>query len=465
MIRTIVRLAVVALAAALPLPAAAAVVEPKPNTPIKHFVMLMQENHSFDNYFADYPGANGRDPNTCMPVNLDKPKSGCVNPEHLGGRAVLDLGHTQEVHEAQFNNGKMDGFVSAFTQAGIEGSKPMGFYDDRDLPYYWNIADNYVLFDNFFSSAHGGSVWNHMFWVTGAPGNVERDGKNLKDGETLKDGYTDLPQEGFGDLPTIFDRLEEKGISWKFYVQNYDPTNTWRTPAEGDRKAQSVWVPLLAYSRYLDDPKLFGKIQDMSEFYKDLQNGTLPSVAYIAPAGSSEHPPGRLQAGQTFVRTIVNELQRSSSWDDSAFFWTYDDWGGWYDHVPPRRVDSYGYGFRVPALLVSPYARKGEVNHTETDFTSALKFIEENWSLEPLAERDRKANGLMSAFDFSQAPRAPVFLTTERVVIPPVPVNTFVVYWAYGAALVLPLLIVLIGMAQAIYSRRKGLIEPEVVPE
>ena len=166
-----------------------------------------------------------------------------------------------------------------------------------------------------------------------------------------------IPPGGFGDLPTIFDRLEEKGVSWKFYVQNYDP----RSPSalrRGERASQIVWVPLLHYDRYLDDPRLNAQDRRPERVLRGPPAGTLPSVAYIVPSGASEHPPGRIQAGQRFVRTLVNALMRSPSWDSSAFMWTYDDWGGWYDHVKPPQVDEYGYGFRVPALLVSPYARR-----------------------------------------------------------------------------------------------------------
>jgi phospholipase C len=212
----------------------------------------------------------------------------------------------------------------------------MGYYDDRDIPFYWNVADNYVLFDRLFTSASGGSVWNHMFWVTGTPGNPDAD--------VLLPG-------GFDHVPTIFDRLHDAGISWKFYVQNYRPEITFRTPGEGDAASQVVWVPLLNYNRFLDDPQLSSRIVDMEEYFRDLQQGDLPAVSFMVPSGASEHPPGSIQAGERFVRSLINALMSSSAWDSSAFMWTYDDWGGWYDHVPPPQVDEYGYGFRAPALL------------------------------------------------------------------------------------------------------------------
>jgi phospholipase C len=179
----------------------------------------------------------------------------------------------------------------------------------------------------------------------------------------------------------------------------------------GDSGAQPVWVPLLAYNRFIDDPRLFSHIVDLSEYYRDLHDGTLPAVSYIVPAGSSEHPPGNIKSGERFVRTLINSLQQSSAWSSSAFTWTYDDWGGWYDHVRPPQVDRYGYGFRAPALLVSPYARKGYIDHHTLDFTSILRFIEENWSLRPLARRDATANSIRTAFDFSQSPRRPEFVS------------------------------------------------------
>ena len=158
---------------------------------------------------------------------------------------------------------------------------------------------------------------------------------------------------------------------------------------------------------------LSSHIVDLSQYFIDLQNGTLPAVSYIVPSGASEHPPSSLMSGQRFVKNIIQELMRSTSWDSSAFMLAYDDWGGWYDHVPPIPVDKYGYGPRVPALLISPYAKTGYIDHTVLDFTSMLKFIEQNWNIAPLAERDANANNLLSAFDFNQSPRLPIFLPSH----------------------------------------------------
>jgi phospholipase C len=185
-----------------------------PRTPIHHFVFLFQENHTFDNYFGTRPGVDGIPAGTCMPVSTGT-TTPCVKPHWIGNQPIADLGHTEKQFHREFNKGKMDGFIQANSDNGRDGSIAMGHYDDRDLPYYWNLADNYVLFDRFFSSAKAGSVANHMFAVTGSPGVT---------GKTER-----IPPGGWGNIPTIFDRLQKAGVSWKFYIENYDPNITFRS--------------------------------------------------------------------------------------------------------------------------------------------------------------------------------------------------------------------------------------------
>ncbi len=390
-------------------------------TPIKHVVMLLQENHSFDNYFGTYPGADGLPEDVCMPKSPTDTSAGdCTRPFHIGDSSVgvSDPDHSDNTFRLQYNGGQMNGFISALDKRNQDGRMAMGYYDERDLPYYWNLADRYVLFDRFFSSAGGGSLINHMYWVSAAPG------------ETLQQGMT------VGNAPTIFDRLEAQHISWKFYIQNYEPTLNYRTVDQfpGNRASQVVWAPLLSMDRFIDDPVLASHIVDLSQFYTDLQNGTLPAVAYIAPSGPSEHPPSSVVSGQRFVRTLIQALMRSDAWPTSAFMLAYDDWGGWYDHVAPPQVDENGYGFRVPAFLVSPYARQGYIDHTQLDFTSVLKFIEDNWRLAPLASRDAQANSIVGAFDFTQEARRAEYIPWDRGPTAPASPRRNVIYLAYGTA-------------------------------
>lgn len=394
-------------------------------TPIGNIVVLMQENHSFDNYFGTRPGVDGIPDGTCMPRMPGAPEP-CVRPFHIGGKAIQDLDHTELAFRSQYRDGALDGFVWAHDRLGKDGALAMGYYDDRDLPYYWNLADEYVLFDRFFSSSSSGSIRNHMYAVTGSPGAT---------------GPEEIPVRGWGDIPTIFDRLDEKGLSWKFYIENYDPAITFRTrlteDVETDRGAQVIWAPLLAYARYIDDPRLSSRIVDLDRYYEDAARGELPAVTFIRPSGDSEHPPGSVQSGQRLVRSLVNELMRGPQWPSSAFVWSYDDWGGWYDHVMPPAVDEFGYGPRVPALLVSPYARRGHVDSTTHDFTSILRFIEVNWGLAPLAARDAAAEPMLGAFDFTAPPRPPALLSAERSPAVPPPIDASVVYGGYALAVTL----------------------------
>lgn len=369
-------------------------------TPIEHLVVLMQENHSFDNYFGTYPGADGIPADVCMPLDPFSSTGDCIEPFHIGSNDVSleDPVHNATIHEVQLNDGRMDGFIYALDQRRQDGRLAMAYYDEGDVPYYWNLVDQYVLFDRFFSSAAGRSFASHMYWVAGV-------------------GARERPAAGeLTPVVTIFDRLEQAGITWKFYIQNYEPDVNYRTleqfPSEYGEQVASV--PLLNIDRFIDDPQLNSHLVDLEQYYVDLESGTLPAVAYMVSSGQSEHPVGRVLGGQRFVRSLVQALMRSDVWDTSAFMVTYDDWGGWYDHVRPPQVDQDGYGFRVPAFLVGGYARRGHIESRTLDYTSVLRFIEDNWSLEPLASRDRNANSIVGAFDFDSPPREAAFISFER---------------------------------------------------
>ncbi len=425
MIRRLAVAAVAALAVgagwAHALPAAAAA-SPGPHsakTPIRHFVVLMQENHTFDSYFGTYPGADGIPRGICMPVDPAHGRLPCVRPFHLRNQSVVDLDHSESTALQNLDHGRMEGFVRAQNIRVGEGAQAMGYYNASDIPFYWNVADRYVLFDHFFSSDRGGSFLNHVYWVAAGPGNASQS----------------VPLHGI-KAATIFDRLQHAGVSWKFYVQNYDPTINYRTLPhlrDANRASQAVWCPLLDIPRFLDNPALRSHIVGLSQYYSDLRRGTLPEVAYIAPSGASEHPPGSLATGQRFVRGLINALMMSGSWSSSAFLETYDDWGGWYDHVVPPRRDAHGDGFRVPGLLISPYARQHFIDHTSLDFTSIAGFIEENWSVRPLTTLDATAGSIMGAFDFRQPPRKPGIIPLQRTLPPPRrTVRDAVLYALYG---------------------------------
>jgi phospholipase C len=394
--------------------AATPVAKPKTRTPIQHVVTVMQEGHTFDNYFGSYPGAEGIPANTCVPVSPPAPQP-CVKPFSLGSRPLRDLTRGEPAVETAQAKGAMNGFVKAQSRNGVIEDQAMGKYDREGVPYYWNLANSYVLYDHFFASAPGGSVPNHVAWVAGKAAGKVAD---------------TIPATGFGNIPNIFDQLEKQGISWKFYVQNYDPTVTFRRAPGTARGAQVVRVPLLAYARFVDDPKLFSHIVPVSQYFDDLARGTLPAVSYIVPSGPSERPPTNVASGARFTQSLISALAMSSSWSASAFLLTYDGWGGYYDHVAPT-----GTGFRVPTLLVSAYARKGYVDHTPLETASVPRFIEENWGLPQIAGPPPIAS-LSSAFDFQSAPRRAEAISAATAPAPIATARTSVVFVLYGLALV-----------------------------
>ena len=396
-------------------------------TPLEHIVVLMQENHTFDNYFGTYPGVDGIPEGVCMPLDPFSATGDCVEPYQLSDNDALleDPVHNLTTQRVQYNGGAMDGFVYALEQRGQDGRVAMAYYGEEQLPYYWNLVGEYALFDRFFSSAPA-SFANHMYWVAG----VHAD---------------ERPAPGaLNSVVTIFDRLQEAGIDWKFYVQDYQPEVNYRTVRDFPGGVEQIAsVPLLNIDRFIDDPELKSHVVDLEEYYVDLERGTLPAVAYMVSAGPSEHPVGPVISGQRFVRGLIQSLMRSDAWESSAFMVTYDDWGGWYDHVLPPQVDAYGYGFRVPAFIVGAHVKRGHIESATLDYTSILRFIEDNWGLAPLAARDASATSIAGAFDFEMPAREPTFIGLERTTSEARPApRRDVLFAAYSVALAFGLLFV-----------------------
>ncbi len=345
-------------------------------TPIQHLIVLMEEGRSFDSYFGAYPGTDGIPANTCVKLALNP----CAQPQPADESGIAMLG--AEDH-------KQTGFVT------------LSHYTDKQAPFFWNVADEYVLLNRYFSSVRANpdsANWNRMFWISGVSGNVRR-----------------IPEQGYGDLQTIFDRLEERGVSWKFYVENFDRTQTFRDVQPGALvPGQVARVPLLGFARFVDDPKLSRRIVDLDEYYDDLKNGTLPAVSYIVARGAGEKTPGSLAIGQRHLKSVMQALMLSHAWKSSALLWTHDQSNGWFDHVTPPQVDRSGLGPRVPAIVISPFVARGRVDSTVFEHSSILRFIQENWRLRALARRDSVANSLITVFNFTQPPRSPVMLPMER---------------------------------------------------
>jgi phospholipase C len=343
-------------------------------TPIQHIVILFQENHGFDNYFGTYPGANGLNATVALPVE----KGSCVtaSPFHLSSLHPPSLDNSQATARDAYHNGSMDRFVVA-----EHTNETMGYYDSRDIPYYWDYASQFVLMDNFFSSVMGPSLPNHLYLIAGQSGNLTTNVQYIQ-----------------SSFPVIMDELNSRGITWKYYAGSANDSARFTAilPDFASLQTNASWSENLAPN---------------SAFTSDVRNGTLPNVTWVMPmASQDEHPPHNITAGEHYVVSTINTIMQSEYWNSTAIFVTWDDWGGWYDHVAPPQVDSLGLGFRVPCLVISPYAKQGYVDHTQGDFTSILKFIETTYSLPPLTSRDAAASNMLEAFDFSQAPRAPLVL-------------------------------------------------------
>jgi phospholipase C len=209
-------------------------------------------------------------------------------------------------------------------------------------------------------------------------------------------------KEAVYNFETAAELLQGNGISWKYYDGKPNP------------RLHSLWNPLPGFKNFTPNGELMKNVVPLADFFSDIKSGRLPSVCWIVPDGpDSEHPPHDSARGMWYVIELVNAVMTSDFWKDTAIIITWDDYGGFYDHVAPPKIDKYGYGFRVPGLVISPYARPGFIDHTQFDFTSPLKLIETRFNLPALTDRDRTANNMLSCFDFKQQPLAPDPITQQ----------------------------------------------------
>src|SRR5712691_1580075 len=265
--------------------------------PIQHIIVIVQENHTFDNYFGTYPGANGLPPGVALPANPNGTAS--VKPFPLNRDAPWgDICHSWGCAHAEFDNGKMDGFV--YTAGTV---MTMGYFDYHQIPYYWDYASRYVLMDNYFSSVMAPSFPNHLYLIAGQAGGIVSNARNTS-----------------FSFPSIFDELQTSGVTWRYYAQLY----------------ASGWNPLPIFKSFGTNSALVKGIGDTSSFPTDIRGGKLSSVTWIMPQDEkvSEHPAQNVTAGQDWVVGLVDQIMASEYWNSSAVFITWDDYGGWYDHVP-----------------------------------------------------------------------------------------------------------------------------------
>ena len=489
---------------------------------IRHVVMIVQENRSFDSYFGTYPGANGIPASdghftVCL---ADPLTGGCDRPFHDPSLVNGGGPHGQGSVADDIDDGKMDGFVRESETPGGRGcggfagvcssfapSDVTGYHDAREIPNYWRYAENFALDDHMFQSDASWSLPAHLYDVSGwsAHCSVAADASSCVNDDELG-GYQTSDIIGVGvrgrDAATRVRRLlrtvrrREKmcqlaqrsvssggsiagsgtryppavarcrrriedqlaklratvsreasttynyawtdityllhrdGVSWGYFITpGGEPDcvggNANCASSPFSVGTPDIWNPLPSFADVRQDGQV-GNIQDVGHFLKDARTGTLPEVSWVVPDQQhSDHPPANIATGQAYVTDVINSVMAGPDWGSTAIFLIWDDWGGFYDHVLPPSIDANGFGFRVPSLVISPYARRGFIDHQTLSFDAINKFIEDDFlggqRLDPstdgrpdprldVRENAQQLGDMSADFNFDQPPQPPLIL-------------------------------------------------------
>jgi phospholipase C len=441
---------------------------------IKHVVIIMQENRSFDSYFGTFPGADGipglaGNPGT-LPCIPDPMHGGCVKPFH--DPSLLNTGgpHGSVQASADIDGGAMDGFVAEAErgkkcQSGNPLCSPcqsngvgsghrrcvdvMGYHDAREIPNYWTYAEQYVLQDHMFEPNASWSLPAHLYLVSewsafcsnpmdpfSCKGSLERPNRDEAKPPSHNGNRFGNPNDGqlhyaWTDITYL---LHKNNVSWGYYVfAGNEPdcendASVTCSPVHQGPQTPGIWNPLPSFTDVRQDGQ-DGNIQSLSHFFSAASQGNLPAVSWIVPNSRvSEHPPSSVAVGETYVTGLINAIMRSKDWGSTAIFLSWDDWGGFYDHVVPPYVDGMGYGLRVPGLVISPYAKRGFIDHQTLSHDAYNKFIEDDFlggqRLNPktdgrpdprpdVREDSPLLGNLISDFNFNQPPRPPLTLPLQ----------------------------------------------------
>jgi phospholipase C len=370
---------------------------------IEHIVVLMLENHSYDDHFGMLRRGDGfKLGSDGLPLDANPYTTGnLLKAFHMPSSCQLDSspGQNWDASHTAWDNGRNDGFVTG------SGPVAMGYWDGSDIPFYYGLGKTFPVADRWFCSVLAQTYPNRRFLMAGTAAGIVS--------TTTAALFAPTPPNG-----TIFDRLDAHKISWTNYYTNLP---------------SGAIIP----SVLKKDPKHFAK---MSQFLLDAKAGKLPSFSIVDPDYShqSEEDPQDIRQGERFAAAVINAVMHGKSWAKTLLIWTYDEHGGYYDHVPPPAAikpdnippeihvppdipGGYGrYGFRVPAVIVSPYARKNYVSHVVHDHTSILKLIETKWNLPALTYRDANADNLLDSLDLKAKP---AFLTPPKLPAPALPAS------------------------------------------
>ena len=396
-------------------------VEANATSPIEHVVVLIQENRSFNNFFATYPGADGTKTATVAAEAACNPpiKAGTLALKKAKLVLSHDLNHRYLGFSTAFNGGKMDSFDRVKLQDGNpECRLPYVYTDPEQIQPYWMMAQQYVLAEHIFATHGSGSFIAHQDLIRGSTqidaGNslIDNptgqpwgcDGKSgtktslITAGNIVKRAVGPFPcSRNFPDpnaYNTLRDLLDAKMVSWRYYVPKLG-TNY------GDlMNAFDVIAPV----RYGAEWKT-NVVWPQTEILNDISNGSLPAVSWVIPTEpDSDHPGESVDHGPAWIASIVNAIGESPYWGSTAIVVVWDDWGGLYDNAAPKQYQFGELGFRVPALIVSPYAKAGYISKTRYEFASILKYIENNWKLGSLGTTDRRAASILDCFNYHQRP-------------------------------------------------------------
>ncbi len=403
---------------------------------IQHVVIVVQENRSFNNLFATFPGAGGTTHGMMGKKRIRLKEVDLIWP--------CDLGHSRNGFLEDYDGGKMDGFYlegggNGSQCVGKAGKNPYQYVNPAQIKPYWDMAGQYVLANQMFQTQGSGSFTAHQDLIRGGttfdsaldealvdfptvtPWGCDAKSKNAKTSYLLWTGSSIHGEHNKGPFPctnkfpgsgsyyqTLAAELDAAQVKWKYYTPPLQSTG-------------SLWnaFDMIAPVRHSQE---WGTnvVWPETKIFTDITNGTLPSVSWLIPDGKNSDHPGSAatDTGPSWVASIVNAIGESALWDSTAVIVVWDDWGGFYDAAPPPPIGSQpfdhwgGLGFRVPCIIVSAYAREatpstpGYISHTQYEFGSILKFVEDNWNLPRLGTTDARANSIVDSFDFSQPPRA-----------------------------------------------------------
>lgn len=381
--------------ASAPAPNPAPIPMPTPASKIQHIVVIMQENRTFDNLFQGFPGAD------TVSSGMSGGTKITLQPIPLAEKTDLDHSHVGWFTD--LNNGSMDGFSHA--KAGYPTPNlPYSYVQQSDVVPYWTLAKAYTLGDRMFQSNTGPSFPAHQYMIAGQSQNADENPNGIWGCDAaattrvalLGPNGTDLPGVyPCFDYPTMADNLDAKGVTWRYYA-----------PALG--ASGFIWSAFQAihHIRFGAD-WTSDVVSPETQVLTDIANGTMAQVTWIVPSEAmSDHAGAGLTGeGPDWVADIVNAIGASKFWDSTVIFISWDDWGGWYDHVVPPQVDAMGLGFRVPLIVVSPYAKHGYVSHQTHEFSGFLKYTEEVFGVGSLGQRDVAADDFADCFDYTQTPQ------------------------------------------------------------